>query len=943
MKKKLILSVVSLVSLLGVAGCNNTSTSSSASDNVSSSNSVSSSSSSSSSAVTLSKLSITNKADLTSFFYTGDSNRSIALDIDGDKNATQLISDGVIKITSSNTAAVNVLGIYAVPVGVGAATITVTGGGLTDTVDVYVGNPTTIVPEDTEVGVGKTLAVSIDSAKNSTTLTDYNWSSSDEAVATVDANGVVTGVANGSVTITCSLKSNAKEGASVTLTVSDKVQTPVDINTVKKAGTYTVRGKVVAINTNSYILDDGTGSIMVYTSCKFSIGDIVKVSGSVIVYGTQKQPEFSGTFTETKVGGTVESMTAVDLTADILTKAKASTADTYYDYAKLYKWTATAGSSSSGYFVLNLDGCDDDVEPIKLDSKKFPYTEGHYYSVEGYWCGYNTSYKYHAFVITKLVEETPATTLVFTSEDSLQVDAKNTRKLSATYVLSEADKAVTSVTWSSSDEAVATVDQNGVVTGVAAGECDIIATVGGGSAKCHMTVIDEVTLSSIKDVDSKGKVYRVKGVITEVTSKGYIINDGTASIFVYMLNYSSLAYKKGDYIEVTSKTSMYDGSLMFENVTTNANNKSQYGVLDAEVYKLDDATTPDTSAFTSATKLTKDIADTLTVTTESNNVAAIKKYTFDAKVDGDYLDVEGIDGLKDFKFKYNNYTSSSVLSTLKDTYKYKIQGYYLGSTKNYKTFVVTSAVSIAETRIDPEKKNATLVKGTSEDISYTWSLADDVTTGTPSVSIDDDTVATVTINTGKKTVTINPLKSGTATVTLSIAGADGKALKNEDDEDITSTIAIEVVSGKAEITGTSLGLGKSAKDNATEATKTIDGIEYAYTAIGTDSSSNMILSSANKNTNSKTASVLKNNTEYSSAIKCINITLKSNSYANSDILKFDFGTDTDYASYSYSLSTQKNVVSYTITPDTETYKFFKVTFSDTKYNLYVTNISVLLA
>jgi trimeric autotransporter adhesin len=938
MKKKLILSVVSLMSVLGMAACNNTTASSTPAPTTDSATPVSTGTvssatpSSSSSAVTLTKLSIINKESLTSFFYTTDSNRSLSIDAGDNQNVSQLISNGVIKITSSNKSAVNVLGIYVVPVGVGASTITVSAGNLSDTVDVYVGNPTTIVPEDTEVGVGKNLAVSIDSEKNSKTLTDYNWTSSDTSIATVNESGVITGVANGSVTITCSLKSEPKEGASVTVTVSDKVQDPVAIKTVTKAGTYTVRGKVSAINTNSYILDDGTGSIMIYKTCKFSMGDIVKVSGSVIVYGTQKQPEFSGTFTETKVGGTVNSMTAEKLTAETLTAAKSSTADTYYNYAKLYKWNATAGTSSSGYLVLNLDGCDDDVEPIKLNTTTFKYETGHYYSVEGYWCGWNSSYSYHAFVITKLEEVSPDTTLVFMSNSTMQVDAKNTRKLSATYVLSDTDKNVNTITWSSSNETIATVDQNGVVTAVAAGTCDIIAKVGGGSAACALTVIDEVSLSAINTVTEASKLYRVKGVVTEVSSKGYLISDGTASIFVYMLNSSSLAYAKGDYIEVTSKTALYDGTLMFENVTKNSSNKNQYGVLDAEVYKLD-GTAPDTGDTTKAIALTAEVATGMgTNSTADTSVASIKKYSFTAKVDGTNLVVTD-DGIT-ATFKFDTYTSSSLIKTLKDTYKFKVEGYYLGTNKSTKNFIVTKAVSVDETRIDPTSKSVLAVKGSTEKVGYTWSLAGN-DKGTVAVSSEDSTIATASLDTANKEVTITPVATGTTTITLVIKNGETVLASNE--------ISVTVVGSKTTLKATNLGLNKSTKDSATEATQTYNGVTYAYTAIGTDSSNNMIISSAKKNTTSNTASILRNTTAMSSGIYGISIALKSNSYANNDILKFEFGDDTNCDKGTVSFSTTANVVNYTVLAPATTYKFFKISFSASNYNLYVTSLTFLLA
>lgn len=49
------------------------------------------------------------------------------------------------------------------------------------------------------------------------------WSSSDEAIATVDENGLVTGASAGNVTITCMSEDNPNKFASMRITVSDKI------------------------------------------------------------------------------------------------------------------------------------------------------------------------------------------------------------------------------------------------------------------------------------------------------------------------------------------------------------------------------------------------------------------------------------------------------------------------------------------------------------------------------------------------------------------------------------------------------------------------------------------------------------------------------------------------------------------------------------------------
>ncbi len=77
---------------------------------------------------------------------------------------------------------------------------------------------------------------------------------------------------------------------------------------------------------------------------------------------------------------------------------------------------------------------------------------------------------------------------VVVSPETLSVGLNGTGEVSAK--VEPEDAANENVTWSSSNTQIATVDENGVVTGVAIGECDIIATSedGGFTDKCHVTV-----------------------------------------------------------------------------------------------------------------------------------------------------------------------------------------------------------------------------------------------------------------------------------------------------------------------------------------------------------------------------------------------------------------------------------------------------------------------
>ena len=83
------------------------------------------------------------------------------------------------------------------------------------------------LPETAEVSQGSTTTLTATVAPNDATNKNVTWSSSDETVATVDANGVVTGVSQGTATITVTT-----EDGSYTATCTVTVTAPIAVTGV---------------------------------------------------------------------------------------------------------------------------------------------------------------------------------------------------------------------------------------------------------------------------------------------------------------------------------------------------------------------------------------------------------------------------------------------------------------------------------------------------------------------------------------------------------------------------------------------------------------------------------------------------------------------------------------------------------------------------------------
>lgn len=163
-----------------------------------------------------------------------------------------------------------------------------------------------------------------------------------------------------------------------------------------------------------------------------------------------------------------------------------------------------------------------------------------------------------ASVIEGKIEDDPyvAVESVVLDSSSLSMKIGDTSTLTATVAPEKAT--YPNVTWSSSDNTVATVE-NGVVTGVAAGKATITATADGKSATCSVTVIDP----SVSPTDSFYKVFHLdagRKYFSLASLKRFVdmaVSTGYNQVNVYLSDNQGFRIKLDD-MTVTTSAHTYD-------------------------------------------------------------------------------------------------------------------------------------------------------------------------------------------------------------------------------------------------------------------------------------------------------------------------------------------------------------------------------------------------
>ena len=184
--------------------------------------------------------------------------------------------------------------------------------------------------------------------------------------------------------------------------------------------------------------------------------------------------------------------------------------------------------------------------------------------------------------------------------------------------------------------------------------------------------------------------------------------------------------------------------------------------------------------------------------------------------------------------------------------------------------------------------------------------------------------------------TVNPGQGGNGGSTGGNTGSGNTGSGNTGSGNTGSGSTTPSTSSKVELTVDSLGL---TSQSYTSATATVGGVGFEWIQLG-NYGDGIQVRDKNGNTSS-----LWNTTPFSSPIARIELVYsptQSVSHSNPDCAIYSFGNGVDNYTCTVKLSTESGVTTYTITPDAETYTYFRFEH-DLGYTQYWESITIVLA
>ena len=365
---------------------------------------------------------------------------------------------------------------------------------------------------------------------NNATNSSFVWSSTDDTIATIDENGLVTAVAPGTVTIEATALDGSGVVGSCTITVNPKPQTvdyDIDATTTTQVTTsststvvFTNQSTTVTIaksssstNANNYVAGGTNPHTRAYSGQRFTISAGGSAINEIVIHGTSDKGVSgftSPTWTNASksYSGNEVTLTPTDPESDVyctvsgtvsFSGVTVSTGE--QEVIQIYPTSISLSAQSSSISIGGTSQLTVGYEPSTTTVKNVTYSSSSESIATVSNGGLVTGIAQGSATITATAEAengtikatttitvTPiAVTSVSLSSNSETIKVGKTVTLTPT--ISPSNATNKNVTWTSSNTSIATVS-GGVVTGVAAGQATITVTTVSGSktATCTVTV-----------------------------------------------------------------------------------------------------------------------------------------------------------------------------------------------------------------------------------------------------------------------------------------------------------------------------------------------------------------------------------------------------------------------------------------------------------------------
>ena len=490
-------------------------------------------------------------------------------------------TDKTVTWTTSNAAVATVEDGKVKAVGGGSATITAKAGEQSATCAVTVTVPVSSVSlNKTTLGLveGDDATITATVAPDDATDKTVTWTTSNEAVATVE-NGKVVAVKEGEATITAKA---GEKTATCTVTVAKKI-IPVESVTLDKTALSMVEGDDATL-TATVKPDNATDKNVTWSTSNASVATVA--NGKVVAVA-------EGTATITAQAGEQSATCAVTVAKKVIAVTSVTLDKTSLDMVKGQEVTLTAT-----------------VKPDNATDKTVTWTTSNsaVATVEN---GKVKAVGSGSATITAMAGEQSATCAVTVtvpvasiSLDKASLDLTKGQEVTLVATVKPDDATVKTVTWSTSNTAVATVE-NGKVKAVGGGSATITAKAGEQSASITVTVtvpVTSVTLDKTSLAMTEGDDTTLSATVnpsdatdktvTWSSSKTSVATvDGTGKVTAVAEGTATITAKAGD----KSATCTVAVAKLIVPATGITLNKATLEILEGDYTYLDATLTPSNS------------------------------------------------------------------------------------------------------------------------------------------------------------------------------------------------------------------------------------------------------------------------------------------------------------------------------------------------------------